>query len=173
MQLGTGRGYESYLVRGLDSAFLEHTTFGLGGTARGYDSTRQVWNAVRTHPGLAVVDSTIVPRRDNWNFGAAPDFALSGFYFGEGKFDPIPVEVLDKQTGRTKKLTVIGILKDTAPLEMAGISTSQQTLTSAFPGRTRPTIHYFALAPGVDPEVMAAKLESAFLENGLEAQSIQ
>ncbi|HSI96965.1 MAG TPA: FtsX-like permease family protein, partial [Gaiellaceae bacterium] len=37
----------------------------------------------------------------------------------------------------------------------------------------QPTIHYFGLAPGVDAEDAAAALESAFLENGLEAQSIQ
>jgi putative ABC transport system permease protein len=172
-QLGTDRGYESYLVRGLDPPFLEHTTFGMGGFARGYDSEREVWDAVRDKPGLAVVDSFIVPRRDNFNFGVPPDFALTGFYFEEGQFEPIPIEVLDKQTGNTTKLTVIGILKDSAPIEMIGISTSQQTLTSAFPGRTQPTIHYYGLAPGVDPEDAAAKLESAFLANGLEAQSIQ
>jgi putative ABC transport system permease protein len=172
-QLGTSRGYESYLVRGLDPSFLEHTTFGLGGIASGYGSAREVWEAVRTRPGLAVVDSFIVPRRDNFNFGVPPDFALTGFYFEEGQFEPIPIEVLDKQTGNTTKLTVIGIFKDSAPIEMIGISTSQQTLTTAFPGRTQPTIHYYGLAPGVDPEDAAAKLESAFLANGLEAQSIR
>jgi putative ABC transport system permease protein len=172
-QLGTKRPYETYLVRGLDSSFLDHTTFGLGQIARGYDSSDEVWQAVRRQPGLAVVDSTIVPRRDNWNFGPAPDFALSGFLYEEGVLEPISIEVLDKQTGRTRKLTVIGILKDTAPIEMLGISTSQETLSAAFPGRTQPTIHYFGLAPGVDPEDTAAALESAFLENGLEAQSIQ
>ena len=172
-QLGTGRDYESYPVRGLDPSFLEHTTFGLGGIASGYGSAREVWEALRDRPGLAVVDSFVVPRRDQFGFGVAPDFALSGFYFEDGQFDPIPIEVLDKQTGRRTQLTVIGILKDTAPFEMVGISTSQRTLTSAFPGRTHPTIHYFGLAPGVDSEDAAAKLESAFLENGLEAQSIQ
>ena len=172
-QVGTGRGYETYLVRGLDSSFLEHTTFGFGQVARGYDSAQEVWAALRTHRGLAVVDATIVPRRDNWNFGAAPDFALSGFLYEEGTLDPIPIRVLDKQTGRTRKLTVIGILKDTAPVEMNGITTSQETLASAFPGRAQPTIHYFGLAPGIDPEDTAAKLESAFLQSGLDAQSIQ
>ncbi len=101
-----------------------------------------------------------------------PDFRLSGFYFEEG-FDPIPVEVLDKQTGRRVRLTVIGILKDTAPLEMVGISASEKTLVDAFPGRIQPTIHYFGLAPGVDAESTAAALETAFLANGLEAESIQ
>ena len=39
--------------------------------------------------------------------------------------------------------------------------------------RVQPTIHYFELAPGVDPDDAAAELESAFLANGLEAESIQ
>jgi putative ABC transport system permease protein len=171
-QVGAGRPYETYVVRGLDSPFLAHTTFGLGDMAKGYRSAEEVWAAVRERPGLAVVDSTIVPRRDNWNFGVPPDFKLSGFYFEEG-FDPIPVQILDKQTGRRAQLTVIGILKDTAPLEMVGISTSERTLVAAFPGRIRPTIHYFDLAPAVDPETAAAELEAAFLASGLEAESIQ
>jgi putative ABC transport system permease protein len=172
-QLGAGRPYETYLVRGLDSSFLERTTFGFGQLARGYGSSREVWDAMRTTPGLAIVDATVAPRRDSFGFGTAPDFALSGFLFEEGTFDPIAVQVLDKQTGRARKLTVIGILKDSAPLEMVGITTSQETLSTAFPGRTRPTIHYFGLAPGVDPEDTAARLESAFLRNGLDAQSIR
>jgi putative ABC transport system permease protein len=172
-QLGAGRPYETYLVRGLDSSFLEHSTFGFGQMARGFDSAQEVWEALRTTPGLAVVDATIVPRRDSFGFEAAPDFALSGFLYQEGTLAPIPVRVLDKQTGRTRKLTVIAILKESAPVEMVGITTSQETLSAAFPGRTQPTIHYFGLAPGVDAEDTAAKLESAFLRNGLDAQSVQ
>jgi putative ABC transport system permease protein len=102
-----------------------------------------------------------------------PDFALSGFYYEEGSFEPIPIEVFDKQTGQRAQLKVIAILKDTAPLEMAGISTSQETLEAAFPGRVDPTIHYFDLAQGVDPREAAAQLESTFLENGLDAESIE
>ncbi|MGH3135307.1 MAG: ABC transporter permease [Gaiellaceae bacterium] len=172
-QVGAGRPAETYLVRGLDTPFLEHTTFGLGQLGAGYETEQEVWDAVRRTPGLAVVDSTIVPRRDNWNFGPMPDFTLSGFYYEEGKLDPITIAVLDKQTGTTAHLTVVGILKDMAPLEMLGISTSQETLEAAFPGRVDPTIHYYDLAPGVDPGEAAAQLESAFLENGLDAQSIE
>ena len=172
-QVGARRPEETYLVRGLDNSFLSHTTFPLGGIARGYESAHDVWTALRDRPGLAVVDSTIVPRRDNFNFGVRPDFALSGFFLEDSSFDPIPIEVRDKLTGRLVRLTVIGVLSDTAPLEMVGISSSQTTLERAFPGRVQPTIHYFGLAPGVDAEDAAAQLESAFLANGLEAQSIQ
>ena len=114
-------------------------------------------------PGLAVVDATVAPCRDNWGFAVPPDFRLSGFYVEDGVFDPVPIQMRDPQTGRTLRLTVIGVLKDGAPLEMVGISASQETLQRAFPGRFLPTIHYFALAPGVDPEDAAARLESAFL----------
>jgi putative ABC transport system permease protein len=173
-QVGAGRGPEPYPARGLDAGFLRHTTFGLGAIARGYGSAEDVWAAMADRPGLAVVDSTIVPRRDRFGFVAlASDFRISGFSFEDGAFDPVPVEVRDPQTGRRARLTVIGVLKDTAPLEMAGISTSQATLARAFPGRVRPTVHYLSVAPGVDPEAAAARLEAAFLPEGMEAESIE
>ena len=174
VQLGTSRVPETYVARGLDPSFLDHTTFGLGAIARGYSSSRQVWDAVRDRPGLAVVDSFIVPRRDNFGFAVGlPDFRLTGFVYDDRVFDPIPVDITDPQTGRTRRVTVIGVLEDTAPVEMIGLSTSERTLTDAFPGRAVPTIHYFGLAPGVDPDRTAHDLESAFLANGLEAQSIR
>jgi len=91
----------------------------------------------------------------------------------DGTFDAVPIALRDPQTGRTVRLKVIGILKDTAPLEMLGISSSQATYERAFPGRFQPTIHYFALAPGVDPAKTATQLESAFLPNGMQAESIK
>ena len=172
-QVDAGPATATYLVRGLDAPFLEHTTFGLGQLGVGYESEQEVWDAVRTKPGLAVVDSTIVPRRDNWNFGVLPDFSLTGFYYEEGALAPIVIEVVDKQTGNRTRLTVVGILKDTAPLEMVGISTSQQTLEAAFPGRVEPTIHYFDVAPSVDAREAASQLESAFIESGLDAEAIE
>lgn len=172
-QAGSGRRAETYPVRGLDDSFLSHTTFGLGAIARGYGSPREVWAALRNHPGLAVVDSFVVPRRDKWGFGVPPDFKLTGFYYEDATFDPIPVEIVDTQTGKALRLTVIGVLEDTAPLEMVGLSTSQDTLAAAFPGRVHPTIHYFATAPGVDPDRAATELESAFLSSGLDAESIR
>ncbi len=172
-QVGAGRAPEPYVVRGLDAAFLEHTTFGLGKIASGYGSAREVWDAVASERGLAVVDSLVAPRRDQFGFGAMPDFQLSGFYYDEGPFEPVEVEVHDPQSRGTLTVTVIGILAETAPFEMNGLSTSQATLDHAFPGRANPTIQYFALAPGVDPDAQAARLESAFLAYGMEAESIE
>ena len=107
-----------------------------GSMAHGYTSSREVWAALEREPGLAVVDSLVVPHRDEFGFTVLPsDFEVTGMYSDvDEPFDPIPLEVVDSQTGRRTRLTVIGVLSDSAPFEMAGISTSQATLAAAFPG---------------------------------------
>jgi putative ABC transport system permease protein len=174
-QLGTGRGFESYPLRGLDAAYLRHTTYGMAATARGYGSARAVWRAIATHRNLAVVDSLVVPRRESFAFQAVPSkFKLTGFYVDDRKrFDPIPLQVRDPQTGRRLRVTVIGVLADTVPIDMAGIWTSQASAAAAFPGRVRPTSHWFALRPGVDPAATAKRVEAAFLRSGMQADSVR
>jgi putative ABC transport system permease protein len=171
-QAGTKATFENYAVRGLDSAFLRNTTYGLGTIAEGYGSAAEVWRALDDQPGLAVVDPAVVPRRANFNFAVPPDFRLSGFYAEDEGFTPLQVTVRDPQTGRQLTVTVIGVLSDTAPLEMAGISTSQPTLAAVFGERVEPTSHLFALQEGVDAKATAAMLERAFLVNGMEADSL-
>jgi putative ABC transport system permease protein len=162
--------FVDYPVRGVDTAFSQHTTYLLAAHARGYDDP---WKALSKEPGLAIVDGFVAPRRDNWSAGAVPpDFQLHGFYVEDQVFDPVPIEVRDPQTGATLRLKVIGVLSDQAPLGMAGITTSQDTLRNAFGERVRPTVFYFDLAPGVDARAEARKLESAFLSNGLQADAL-
>jgi putative ABC transport system permease protein len=163
--------FADYPIRGLDDAFLDVTTFGFAARAKGYRSDRAVWEAMRSKPGLAVVDSLVVPRRDQFNGAVRPEFALRGFRLEDGSFGPVPLDVRDPKTGATSRYTVIGVLKDTAPLAMAGISTSQRSL-AAFGDRALPTVLYLRLAPGVDAAKTADRLESAFLASGMHAESI-
>jgi putative ABC transport system permease protein len=171
-QVGTPAKEESYVVHGVDAVFLAHTTYRLAGHARGYDSTAAVWKALGERPNLAVVDQYVVPRKANW--GVPPsEFSLHGFYLEDETFAPVKVTVRDPQTGRRTTLTVIGVLADSTPQLMAGIWTSQRTLAPVFGDRVLPTTHLFALSPGVDPKATAATLESAFLANGMEADSVR
>src|SRR5215207_3066361 len=166
--------FEDYGLRGLDEAFLRNTTFGFAAKARGYGSAQAVWRAIAEQPGLAVVDAIVAPRRDNWGVGnVLPEFKLKGFVIEDGVFDPIPVATRDPQTGKTLTLTVIGVLEESAPEAMYGLSTSQRTLAAVYGHRVRPTAYYYALAPGVDARATAPKLEAAFVANGLEADSIE
>jgi putative ABC transport system permease protein len=171
-QAGAPGGAEDYVVRGLDTAFLTNTTYGLAARAKGFGSDKQVWAALGERPGLAVIDPMVVQRRSNFNFATPQDFQLRGFYLEDKSFRPVPVDVRDPQTGRHVQLTVIGVLSDTAPLEMAGISTSQRTLATTFGDRVKPTVYLFSLRPGVDADTTAHALESAFLANGMQADSL-
>ena len=139
-QVGGPVAADDYAVRGLDHGFLTHTTYGLAARADGYASDRQVWSAIKRHRGLAVVDGTVAPRRTNFNFGARRRSSCTASTLRTSTFTPVLVDVRDPQTGRHVQLTVIGVLSDTAPLEMAGISTSQHTLAGTFGDRVQPTV---------------------------------
>lgn len=171
-QLGEKAGAEDFILHGVDGTFLRTTTYGMSAHARGYPSASAVWRAVRTHPGLAVIDSLSVPHKMNYNFGAVAAFHLRGFYLEDGTFDPTRVRVRDPQTGHARTLTVIGVLAQTAPQAMVGLYTAQSALTPVFGDRVRPTTYLMALRPGVDPVATAKHLEAAFLANGMQADAI-
>jgi putative ABC transport system permease protein len=172
-QAGTGRPFESYPVTGLDEAFLSTTSYGFAAIADGYRSAADVWRALRERPGLAVVDPIVAPRRDHWAGQVPPDFKLSGFYVEDGHFRPTPVDVRDQQTGQQVRLTVIGVLADTVPEQMWGISTSQRTLEAALGARATPTVYWLDLTEGADASATARALESSLLAHGLEAEALQ
>jgi putative ABC transport system permease protein len=172
-QMGTPRAFAAYPVVGFDGAFLSHTTYGFAALAKGYTSGHQAWEALRTHPNLAVVDPDVAPRRDNWEFGPLPDFRLSGFYVEDGTFDPVPIEIRDVLTGKRVQLTVIGILQDASSDALAGVMTSQRTLAATVGDRADPTTYWFKLAPGVDAKAASKALEAGFLGNGMDAETLQ
>jgi putative ABC transport system permease protein len=171
-QVGPGHTTADYVVRGLDSAFLRHTIYGMATMANGYNSAAAVWRAVRVHPGLAVIDASIAPRLGGFNFAPPPELKLSGFHLEDKHFKPFQIDSRDPQSGRSIRLTVIGVLPETAPFGMAGISTSQQALTPIFGNRVQPSVYLFALKPGVDAGKTAKTLQSAFLANGMHADTM-
>ncbi len=169
-QAGAGQDFDQYVVRGLDDAFLDATTYDMVAVADGYEGAEDVWQALAADPTLAVVDSNSAPRRQNFSFGIMSPLRLTGFFVEDGHFAPVPVEVSDPQTGETREFSVIGVLKDTA-FTMFGLSVSQRALES-YGDRARPTTYEFVTTSGTDPETFAASLESSLLGFGVQADSI-
>ena len=165
-----GRAFERYPLRGVDEQFMDRTTYTFSAVGRGYESAEAVWAAMKDDPTLAVVDPFVAPRRDQWGFALPPDFQLTGFYIEDLVFDPVPVSVRDPLTGESLRFTVIGVLSDSAPMDMAGITVSQSALTP-FGDRATPTVHHLATRPGADVEAVAVAVESALLARGAEAES--
>ncbi len=171
-QSGTATKFVDYPLRGLDDGFLRHNRYALGSRANGYTSDAQVWRAVARDAGVAVVDPWIVPHRRNWTFGAITELHLAGFFAEDPTFPPVSLDVKDPLTGAIRRVAVIGVLRDSMPVEMAGVAMSQRALVSqGYGGRAVPTLHLIALAPGTDARRYATSLEGAFLANGLQADS--
>jgi putative ABC transport system permease protein len=169
-QAGTDNEPGAYPLRGYSREFFDNTTYKLGAIARGYSSPAEVWAAVRDNPNLAVIDALPVPRRENFSFGAPEtDFKVEGFYFDDGVFDPFDVLVRDPVSGTERTLTVIGVLPDTAPWFMIGISVSQDAVEAAFPDQAQPNSYLIDLRDGADAEGISDALEAQFLANGMEA----
>ena len=68
---------------------------------------------------------------------------------------------------------MIGVLTETVPPQMWGISTSQRTLEGLLGARAAPTVYWLDLAQGTDATMTAKALESSLLAYGLEAESLQ
>jgi putative ABC transport system permease protein len=169
-QGGTENQFADYPLRGLDDEFFDSTTYRMAAIADGYSSPAEVWAALKSNQGLAVVDGLPAPRRDNFDFGQEPpDFQVEGFFVEDGTFAPFDVEVRDPITGRQASLTVIGVLPDVVPLYMIGLSTSQRFVEEAFPEQAQPNAYLMKLAPSADAEQVSDSLEAQFLQNGMEA----
>jgi putative ABC transport system permease protein len=165
---------ETYGILGFDDEFLTNNTYVLATRAEGFDSDRAVWDAIRDNPGFAIVSQDAVPRRQNWGFSAGlPDFRLEGFFMEDQSFEPVDVRVIDPQTNTNFEVTVIAVLSDAGPFFMTGITTSQSKLESVLlPQRVVPTTLWARLTDSVDADATAESMESAFLANGLEANSL-
>ena len=159
-----------YPLRGLSDEFFDHTAYSLAVLAEGYESSAEVWQALKNDPTLAVVDLLVAPRRDQFGFGApVADFKLEGFYAEDGRMQPTQIELRNPLTGETHQLTVIGVLQEVIPDYMIGITTSQRFVETAFPEMATPTAHLIGLRDGSDNEAIASSLEAAFLDHGVEA----
>jgi putative ABC transport system permease protein len=163
-----GGRWEGYLVRGVDAAYLDNASFNLALVADGYGSQEDVWRTVRDHPGFAIIDSLPVPSRSNTSIViGGPEFKLTGIYIEDESMPPIRLRVR-RPGGEPFEVTVIGVLEPGGFISY-GLITSQATLDKALADPPTPTTYYIHLADGVDREKAASALESAFIQNGLEA----
>ena len=162
-----------YGARAADDAFLASTRYDLKLIARGYGpGPEDVWAALRDDPTLAVVDSVVVPWRSNFGPSEVP-FRMEGFFYEDETFDATDIEVRDPTTGQIVPFTVIGVLdqlSDSFGELGTGMFTSKATLDAAIPFPVPITTYRFRLAPGVDAAAAANALDTAFPEQGMEAE---
>ncbi|HKH75870.1 MAG TPA: FtsX-like permease family protein, partial [Rubrobacteraceae bacterium] len=158
-------------VQGVDGGYSESVGYGFQTTAKGYGSSREVWEALQTEKDAAVISSNLAPVRNASTFGdTEPPLKLTGFYADDENLpNDLYLQVRDPDSGKTRDLRVIGVLESSA--SFAGqIVTSQETL-DALAGRTVPTqTYHFDLGSGVNASAAAGALEKDFAKNGLQTE---
>ncbi len=164
--------WKEYVVSGVDDVYLDTTTFDFVVMAEGYGSARQIWQAIKENPGLAVISADAVPSKNQFGFVVGgPSFRLEGVYQEDETMSPIDVELRDPYSDSRTTLTIVGVLEQIS--YNFGVYTSQETLSPTWPVAAVSTTHLFKLKEGVDGKEMADTLESKFLTHGMEAVSIE
>jgi putative ABC transport system permease protein len=168
-QMGSDKEAVDWWIRGHDDGYADNVTHEFALMAEGYDSAREVWQAVQNEPGTAVVDTYMVPSRNNFSVGDdVPDIQLEGVYLEDKSLPEIFLSVLDPRTGDEQRLRVIGVLKSGTGYG-AGVMVSRETLGTLVSQEVQPDNYMFRLKEGVDAQATAKALEASFLEHGLQA----
>ena len=173
----------NYALRVVDSGYLSATAYALQPRAAGYASDRAVWDALRDHPGYAVLNASSLDARTS---GPAD---IVGIKPTDATFQPFQVKATLAGSGAPGKggapttitLTVIGFMNasdlwggvyiSTDTALQAGLFAPQGTTPSS-PATTlpplTPTGYYFTLAPGVDVNKARLELGRQLVQDQLE-----
>ncbi len=156
-------------VAAADDAYLIGNRFPLKVRAAGYSADAQVWAALRTHQGLAVISEGMVA--DKPGDGGA----VSGVTYADHTFTPFRISLRD-QAGHLIPVTVIGVLDNRTAYGLGvdfDVYTSRRTLAAAHAPLPANRIYLFRAAPGQNVHAMALALGSVFLSNGLDMTEAQ
>ena len=178
---GSEEGYLDTILTGVDDDFADSNLYRIMLSAPEYlddgeVDTRKLWRDVKEKPGLAVVNSFLVPSRNNFQFDVEADrFTLAGvddLYQENDYMDPVQIEVRDLRSNTTVELTVVGVFDDFASqgLLPVAVYTSTRLLDAQLPRDVDPNQFFFNVEPGT--EDAAQKIEAEFFANGMETLDI-
>ena len=162
--------WESYPVVGVDDAFARESQIRLQTRAPQYADDAAVWEALRTTPGLAVIDAFAVSE-DTFQAGGY-EFHLDDFDETAKVMDPLVLQLRDPTSGKPVNLSLIGIIDYGSSASFFGLYTSEQTFNETF-GEPEFSRFYVKVQPGVDPGDTAKAIESALVTTGAQAESIK
>jgi putative ABC transport system permease protein len=157
-------------VLGVDDAFARDSQIRFQTRARQYPDDKAVWEAIRTTPGLAVIDAFAVST-SGFSFGG-PEFHIRGLDATAKVMDPLALELRDPASKKTVELSLVGVIDSGPSANFSGLYTSEQTFNDVF-GKPDSSLFYVKVRPGVDPGDMAKAIESALVTSGAQAVSIK
>lgn len=142
---------------GFDARFVDGGPPALEDIAPEYDSAEAAWRAVLSDPSLIIVDDFFLQRG-----GGPPE--------GSVKLGDL-VTARDPVTGATRVLKVIAVAS--LGFGQAPAYVGLDGLRSFVGDRAVTNLLRFRTTPGADPQVVAERLNGAFVENGVSASSFR
>ena len=184
---GLAEGWHYYSTRLVDQDFLNSNRFPLQIRAKGYNSDREVWEAISKDPTLTVIDSVpvAVGRQGSPGGFGPPLFYITGVDTEVPTMDPVNLEVrlpvapsipgatgaapagVAGAAGPTMHLKIIGVmsrLSNFYPGLYASAALAKQISPVPLPVGT----YFFRAKPGESPETLRRALGSTFINNGME-----
>lgn len=174
-QEGTEQEFTDYYLQGVDAGYTDSVNYGFAMMAEGYDSPREIWQALQEEPETTVVAAYLVPTKANYNFGGPDlDFQLEGFFIEDEVLpDDVYIQAQDPRTGEEQRLLVIGVLDQMAFYAGSGVITSDEMVNALLLQPVPPQSYMFRIEEGVDAEATAKALEKQFLEHGMQAVALE
>ncbi len=163
------RDFDSYSMRGDDAGFLNAVSLSLQSRSSEFASDDEAWAAIGRDPGLAIIDAFALP---GGGFGGGGGFLLHGVSAGDEVLpSDLNLVILDRTSGRTKAVRVIGIIELGSSGAFNGIHVSSTALEDVF---GKPDIRrFFVTTSSGDKRATAREIESALLTSGAQAESLR
>lgn len=156
-------------VVGVDDAFIQESTLYFERRAIGYETDEAILEALQHEPGVAIVDSFVIPSEGNLDTGE--ELSLSALGGSGSSFAPVELELIDPATGAVSTVKIIGVI-DGKIGSLWGVYAPQSTIDATY-STTTLTTYYFSLDdPGAASDV-ARSIESAMFQNGVRAASVR
>jgi putative ABC transport system permease protein len=163
-QVNTGEETVKYPVLAGNDAFYAAPEHRLEARARGYESDRAVFEAMRSGQRLALVDTT--------DFGPYDWKPADTFKVSDDVFDAFELDVIDTNTGKSETVIVIGILSSQLQAEIqAGVYVDEDTFRGVY-GEPSYERTFIRLNDGVSSSEAARDIESTLSTQGVQAESI-
>lgn len=163
------KDWTDYPVHGVTNGFIASGNVPLEKHAVGYESDKDVWEALQSNDDVAIADGFVVQ-----GGGLGGDqFSLDGIPTDVDIYETPPVvTVRDPVSGRTRELKIIGITAFGASSNFMGFQMGEQAWRSVF-GDPGFAVHYLALNPGADSDAVAKEIEAALVTRGVQADSLK
>lgn len=164
-----GSKWTPFYIEGINAGYAGSVNYKMDFKADGYETAREVWQAVAKNKNLAVIHSSLVPAKTSYDVGGSkPDFMVSGFYREDKKLPEMWISVKSPTTGKVNKLKVIGVINAGAVYLDGFVVTGQGTVDKIMAAPINPTTYFFKLKSGVNATHASEALAKTFYANGME-----